>query len=318
MTAAVDRGAGARISRIDPRASRNPRIRSPAATRGLAKSCSFADPPPRRTGRAPPPRPTPTTSPRLALRTAYETDPDPLRRRRGPEPQAGRDRRRAPRAGSSRGEGLAPQALLARAGQVLHRARVRLRPEEEDAHRAVGTGGQERRGDDGGGPVGGGGDVAVAARAGMGRRAFGHRRRRQEGAVALAADGDARGGREAHRRRHDQVDMLPGAQGGWTARAAALGDCGEDPEEGPQGLDVGAAAEQHRQRVLLRGPDVREGGARARRPRVPWSARIQGDRRRGGEGRRREGPLLQRVRQRALQHEGNANAHQQVVHLRRG
>lgn len=43
MTAAADRGAGARISRINPRASRNPRIRSPAATRGsrlarLAKS----------------------------------------------------------------------------------------------------------------------------------------------------------------------------------------------------------------------------------------------------------------------------------------
>lgn len=43
MTAAADRGAGACISRINPRASRNPRIRSPAATRGsrlarLAKS----------------------------------------------------------------------------------------------------------------------------------------------------------------------------------------------------------------------------------------------------------------------------------------
>ena len=31
-----------------------------------------------------------------------------------------------------------------------------------------------------------------------------------------------------------------------------------------------------------------------------------------------EDPLLQRVRQRALQHQGHANAHQQVVHLRRG
>lgn len=75
MTAAVDRGAGARISRIDPRASRNPRIRSPAATRGLAKSCSFADPPP--DGPVAPHRPDPRRPLRLGSPFAPLTKPIP-------------------------------------------------------------------------------------------------------------------------------------------------------------------------------------------------------------------------------------------------
>ena len=112
--------------------------------------------------------------------------------------------------------------------------------------------------------------------------------------------------------------MLPGAQGGWTAGLAALGDRGEDPGERPEGLDVRASAQQHRERVLLGGSRVRQGGTRARRPRVPRRVRVQRNRRRGGEGGGGEDLVLLRVRQRPFQHQGHAHAHQPMVHLRRG
>ena len=210
MSAAVDR-VGARVSRIDPRASRNPRIGPRGHPRRLAKSCSFADPPP--TDRSRPTAPTRADHPpRLPLHRS-RNHPDPLRRRRGPEPQAGRDRRRAPapdpaeaRAGASgstgpRWTGPSPGACSTTTTKKTHTVRWEQAAKND--------------GDDGCGPseevawlsrlsrAGGAGALAAPAAA--------------RGAVALAADGDARGGREAHRRRHDQVDMLPGAQGGWTA-----------------------------------------------------------------------------------------------------